>query len=143
MLAFSIRGRGGARAAKKLSFLAIGKDALLRLMRRRSVGISRAENSSVKILGVEDFAFRKGINYGTILVDLKRRQPIDLLPDREAKPLTEWLRRNPQLELVTRHERWILQLHSENLNNSQIKRELKKRFSFDIGIWSIRETLRK
>lgn len=56
----------------------------------------------VKFLGVDDFAFRKGVSYGTILVDPERRQPIDLLPDRSAATLSKWLTRHPEIEVVSR-----------------------------------------
>jgi transposase len=55
-----------------------------------------------RILGVDDFAFRKRQTYGTILVDLERQQPITLLSDREAETLAEWLKEHPGVEVVSR-----------------------------------------
>lgn len=54
------------------------------------------------IVGVDDWALRKGRTYGTILVDLERRRPIDLLPDRLASTLAARLRRDPQIQVVAR-----------------------------------------
>jgi transposase len=55
-----------------------------------------------KIVGVDDFAFRKGHHYGTILVDLERNQPIALLADRTAETLEAWLKAHPGVEILSR-----------------------------------------
>jgi transposase len=56
----------------------------------------------VKVLGVDDWAKRKGQRYGTILVDLERGSVIDLLPDRTANTLGQWLKGHPEIEVVSR-----------------------------------------
>jgi transposase len=78
--------------------LRIGRDAVLDRVRR--VNVARIEK--VRVLGVDDFAFRRGKKYGTILVDHERRAAIDLLPDREAETLAQWLKAHPGVEVVTR-----------------------------------------
>jgi transposase len=58
--------------------------------------------SQVKVLGVDDWAWKKGQRYGTILVDLEHHQPIDLLPDRESESLEKWLEAHPGIEIISR-----------------------------------------
>ncbi len=60
------------------------------------------EKHPVRVLGVDDWAKRKGQTYGTILVDLERSQTIDLLNDRTAVTLAEWLKKHPEIEIVSR-----------------------------------------
>ena len=57
---------------------------------------------SVRILGVDDWAWKKGQTYGTLLVDLELRKPIELLPDRKEATLEAWLRTHPEIEVVSR-----------------------------------------
>jgi transposase len=101
LLAFALGARAASRTASKLGFQ-VGKDVCLRAMRHHSSSSKTTEGEQVCVLGVDDFAFRRGCTYGTILVDLERRQPIDLLPDRTAETLTAWLKAHLELETVSR-----------------------------------------
>lgn len=55
-----------------------------------------------RVLGVDDWAWRRGRRYGSILIDLERNRVLDLLPDRQAETLRDWLRRHPGITVVTR-----------------------------------------
>jgi transposase len=90
-------GRAGARLAEELG-LVVGRDALL----RRAKSAPLPDGGKVRVLGVDDFAFRCGTRYGTILVDLERRKVVDLLPERSQESLVDWLKRHPGVETATR-----------------------------------------
>jgi transposase len=71
---------------------------LLRVLRT----VSCASPTSVRILGVDDWSWKKGQIYGTLLVDLERRRPIELLPDRKEQTLEAWLLIHPEIEVISR-----------------------------------------
>ena len=54
------------------------------------------------VLGVDDWAFRKGVSYGTILIDMETSKPIELLISRESVDLKDWLTKYPDVKIVTR-----------------------------------------
>ncbi len=96
-IVFELGGRAGARLARELGLI-VGRDALL-WRAKRSVP---AHVGKVRVLGVDDFAFRKGHTYGTVLVDLERRKVVDLLPERSQGSLVAWLEMHPEIEFAAR-----------------------------------------
>jgi transposase len=96
-IAFALGGAAGARLATRLGS-PISRATLLRLLRRADLPVQPAP----QVLGVDDWAFRKGHHYGTMLVDLERRRIVDLLADRKAETLAPWLSQYPGINVISR-----------------------------------------
>lgn len=90
-------GEGGARLADRLAIPTSPTTVL-----RCSMALPLPPIEPVSHLGIDDFALRRGRTYGTVLVDLTRHKPIDLLPDRKAETAKAWIKSHPEIELISR-----------------------------------------
>jgi transposase len=96
-IGMELGGEAGARLACRLC-MPTSPDTLLRRIRSTPPGGLTVP----RILGIDDWAFRKGTRYGTILCDLERQRVVDLLPDRQAETLARWLKDHPGVSVISR-----------------------------------------
>jgi transposase len=96
-LGLVLGGRPAAIFAKRL-MLPVSNDTLLRVVRRRS----RPPSDPLKIVGIDDWAWRRNHRYASIVCNLERRRIVTLLPDRERATAQAWFADHPTIEIVAR-----------------------------------------
>lgn len=91
---------GGEPAARLAALLALPSSpaTLLRTLARLPV----PPGGTPRIIGIDDWAWRKGQRYGTLICDLQTHRPLDLLKDRSVASTAQWLQRHPSIEIIRR-----------------------------------------
>ena len=92
-------GRPGERLMKRLG-MPVSDDTILRHLKRQVARV--CAKTTVRVAGIDDWSWRKGRTYGTIIVDLERREVVDVLQDRTTAGTAEWLGQHPEVEIVSR-----------------------------------------
>jgi hypothetical protein len=96
-IALALAGRSGARLAGRLA-IRVGRSTMLRLIR----GLPDPRAGDVEVLGVDEFVLRRGHSYGTVLVGIATRRPVDVLPERSADSFCPWLEAHPGIGIICR-----------------------------------------
>ncbi|CAO4172704.1 Transposase IS204/IS1001/IS1096/IS1165 DDE domain-containing protein [Methylorubrum aminovorans] len=96
-IAMVLGGEPGARLSRRLA-MPVSGDTVLRLIRRRGI----VPSAPPRVVGIDDWAWRRGRSYGTIVCDLERRRVIDLLPGRSSAPVRDWLAAHPSVTVISR-----------------------------------------
>jgi len=96
-MGFESGGEGGARLGKKLSYPG-SPDTILRLIKETQLPTI----SSPRVVGIDDWSWKRGLRYGTLICDLESKRPIDVLPDRSVQTVSAWFEKRPSVEIVSR-----------------------------------------
>lgn len=97
-MALELGGNTGSAISRYVG-IPVSPSTILRVIKRLDI---QPKTVTSGVIGVDDWAFKKGKTYGTVIVDLERREVVDLLPDRESGTLAEWLKKHPEIKTVSR-----------------------------------------
>lgn len=97
-MALELGGNTGSMISRYVG-IPVSPSTVLRIIKKLEI---QSKILTSGIIGVDDWAFKKGRTYGTVIVDLVQQEVIDLLPDREADTLAEWLKQHPEVTTVSR-----------------------------------------
>jgi transposase len=97
-LALNTSCEGTSRICKQMGINVSG-DTIIKILLRN---IESVDNTCSEIIGVDDWAYKKGQTYGTIICDGKTHKPVELLDGRDGSMLKEWLLNNKHIKVVTR-----------------------------------------
>jgi len=96
-MGFELGGEAGARLGKKLSYPG-SPDTILRLVKRAELPAA----SAPRVVGLDDWSWKRRLRYGTLICDLESRKPLDVLADRSVKTVSAWFQKHPSVEIVSR-----------------------------------------
>ncbi|MGA3093209.1 MAG: ISL3 family transposase [Terriglobales bacterium] len=130
----ALGGRSGQRLLNRLS-MPSSRHTRLRQVIKGTRG--SAGQDAIRVVGVDDWAWRKGQSFGTILVDLERSEVVDLLPTRSAKVLREWLVQHPEVMKVSRDRQGV---HAEGVRaGAPQARQVADRFHLTLNLRQVVE----
>src|SRR6266550_4205664 len=96
-MGFELGGEAGARLGKKLSYPG-SPDTILRLVKQDQLPTT----PSPRVVGIDDWSWKRGLRYATLICNLENNRPIDVLPDRSVQTISAWFEEHPSVEIVSR-----------------------------------------
>jgi len=96
-IGFEQGGEAGARLGKKLSYPG-SPDTILRLVKRAELPAA----ASPRVVGLDDWSWKRRLRYGTLICDLESHRPIEVLADRSVETVADWFQKHPSVEVVSR-----------------------------------------
>jgi transposase len=101
-LGLALGGEAGSRVSERLA-IPTSPDTLLRRVKQQP----GEPGAAPRVIGIDDWAWRKGQKYGTIVIDLERGRVVDLLPGRDGAALEAWPKAHPEVEVISRFSRTL------------------------------------